>query len=361
LGIELTFSSVTTDGNVDVTVMDPAVVSGTTSSDGDGALKMTASDGESVTTLSSVYNISTTGTTASSGTMDVVLPYDTDVLSANGVSTTDLEVLHFTGGEWVKESSCTVNESSKNITCTVTSLSPFSVGANSSSFGSGSGGNCDSSAFGIGKSLQVYEIAYTADDNLVTVKMYSTCGAIKANISTMYGMSIMGLHTTQDFVGDNVVVYSATIDDELEKFTLNFENRRNTFSETFFLNGNDITKTYAGNTEYTSVQQGTGMISPQSEILTPQQSASTIPQWIKNNAEWWSDGIINDDTFVNGIEYLIKEKILNVTASSVESGSNAIPQWVKNNAGWWADDIISEDEFISGIEYLVNNGIISVN
>ncbi len=66
-------------------------------------------------------------------------------------------------------------------------------------------------------------------------------------------------------------------------------------------------------------------------------------------------------TFVNGIEYLIKEKILNVTSSSVESSNSAIPQWVKNNAGWWADDIISEDDFISGIEYLVNNGIISVS
>jgi TusA-related sulfurtransferase len=170
----------------------------------------------------------------------------------------------------------------------------------------------------------------------------------------------MGLHTTQDFVGDNVVVYSATIDDEVKKFTVNFENRRNTFSETIFLDGSDITKTYTGNTEYTSVQQGTGMISPQSEILTPQQS-DTIPQWIKNNAEWWADDIIDDDTFVNGIEFLIKEKILNVTSSTVESSSNAIPQWVKNNAGWWADDIISEDDFISGIEYLVNNGIISVS
>ena len=317
LGIELTFSSVTTDGNVDVTIVDPDVVTGSTSL-GDGTLKMTASDGNSVTTLSSVYNIATTGTTASSGTMDIVLPYDSDTLSSNGINTSDLEVLHYTGGEWKKESNCTTNTSSKNITCTVTGLSPFSVGANSSAFGAGgSGGNCDSSGFGIGKSLQVYEVAYAADTDLVTVKAYSTCGSVSANISTMYGIQVMGLHTTQDFVGDTVVVYSATIDDELEKFTVNFENRRNSFSETFFLNGNDITKTYTGTTGYTSTQQ--------SSVMTPQPNESVLQSEI------------------------------------LTTSTDTVPIWIKNNAEWWANDIISEGDFITGIEYLVNNGIISVN
>ena len=40
---------------------------------------------------------------------------------------------------------------------------------------------------------------------------------------------------------------------------------------------------------------------------------------------------------------------------------SVIPEWVKNNAAWWSEDIISEKEFLSGIEYLVNNGIIQVN
>ena len=365
LGIELTFSSVTTDGNVDVVVMDPATVSDSTADGADGTLTMTASDGNSVTTLSSVYNISTTGTTANSGTMDIVLPYDTDVLSTNGVSTTDLEVLHYTGGSWVKENNCSVNESSKNITCTVTSLSPYSVGANSSSFGGGGAGSCDSSGFGIGRSLNIYEITYTADTDLVTVKAYSTCGSVKAHISTLYGTSIMGLHSTQDFVGDTVAVYSATIDDEVDKFVINFENRRNTFSETFYLNGNDLIKTYTSTTGYTSTQQSSVMTPQpnesvlQSEILTT--STDTVPIWIKNNAEWWANDIIDDETFVTGIEYLIKEKILNVTATSVQVSADSIPSWIKNNAEWWANDIISEGDFITGIEYLVNNGIISVN
>ncbi|MBT3956420.1 MAG: peptidase, partial [Nitrosopumilus sp.] len=85
------------------------------------------------------------------------------------------------------------------------------------------------------------------------------------------------------------------------------------------------------------------------------------PSWIKNNAGWWADGTIDDDSFVSGIEYLIKENILHISSNFVESTSDEIPSWIKNNAGWWADGTIDDDSFVSGIEYLVNNGIISVN
>ena len=37
--------------------------------------------------------------------------------------------------------------------------------------------------------------------------------------------------------------------------------------------------------------------------LTPYQG---IPEWVKTNAGWWSDGQIDDKTFATGIEFLIK-------------------------------------------------------
>ena len=37
-----------------------------------------------------------------------------------------------------------------------------------------------------------------------------------------------------------------------------------------------------------------------------------IPDWIKNNAGWWADGTIDDGTFVNAIQYLIKEGLIQV-------------------------------------------------
>ena len=44
-----------------------------------------------------------------------------------------------------------------------------------------------------------------------------------------------------------------------------------------------------------------------------------------------------------------------------ESESSEIPSWVKSNAGWWAEGQIDEQTFVDGIEFLVKTGIIQVN
>ena len=43
---------------------------------------------------------------------------------------------------------------------------------------------------------------------------------------------------------------------------------------------------------------------------------------------------------------------------SDEPIKSKVPTWIKNNAGWWADDTIDESTFLNGLEYLVQNGII---
>lgn len=44
-------------------------------------------------------------------------------------------------------------------------------------------------------------------------------------------------------------------------------------------------------------------------------SVKKVPDWIKNNARWWSEGAISEDDFLNGIQYLIKVGIVSVTDS----------------------------------------------
>lgn len=46
-----------------------------------------------------------------------------------------------------------------------------------------------------------------------------------------------------------------------------------------------------------------------------------IPDWVRNNAKWWSNGEIDDKTFANGIQYMIKEGIIFV---SIDSSQNSI-------------------------------------
>jgi len=88
-----------------------------------------------------------------------------------------------------------------------------------------------------------------------------------------------------------------------------------------------------------------------------------IPSWIKNNAKWWAKGQIGDSDFVGGVQHLIKEKIIDIPdlpEQASETAEEQVPDWVRNNAGWWADGLISEDDFVNGIKWLVEKGIIKV-
>jgi hypothetical protein len=88
-----------------------------------------------------------------------------------------------------------------------------------------------------------------------------------------------------------------------------------------------------------------------------------IPAWIKNNAGWWADGSIDDNSFIQGIQFLIKEKIIVIppTTQGTGSGNNEIPSWIKNNAGWWADGSIDDNSFIQGIQFLIKEGMIKIS
>ena len=90
---------------------------------------------------------------------------------------------------------------------------------------------------------------------------------------------------------------------------------------------------------------------------------SEIPAWIKNNAAWWAEGQIDDSSFLQGIQFLIKEGIMVIppTETSESSGSEGIPTWIKNNAGWWADGQIDDGSFVSGLQWLISNGIMKIS
>ena len=92
------------------------------------------------------------------------------------------------------------------------------------------------------------------------------------------------------------------------------------------------------------------------------ENISKIPTWVKTNAGWWSDGLIDENTFIPGIEFLIEEKIIHVESISQKSEKpEEVPTWIKTNAGWWADGTIDDNSFVQGIEFLVKQGIIRVN
>jgi hypothetical protein len=121
--------------------------------------------------------------------------------------------------------------------------------------------------------------------------------------------------------------------------------------------GLDDSTTYA-----TPTPSSTAITIGKGGATTPAPSTSyTIPSWIKTNAKFWSDGKITDKDFVNGIQYLIKQKIIKIPATQKEgTGSSTIPAWVKNAAKFWADGQTTDADFVNGIQYLIKSGIIKV-
>ncbi|MDA1347196.1 MAG: hypothetical protein O3C48_08285, partial [Crenarchaeota archaeon] len=53
------------------------------------------------------------------------------------------------------------------------------------------------------------------------------------------------------------------------------------------------------------------------------KSKITIPLWIKNNADWWAEGQIDDNSFVQGIQFMIKEDIISIPNLSKSSSESA--------------------------------------
>ena len=89
-------------------------------------------------------------------------------------------------------------------------------------------------------------------------------------------------------------------------------------------------------------------------------STIVIPDWIKNNAKWWSEGKIGDSDFTKDLQYLIEQKVIKIPSTEKGAASQKIPDWIKNNAKWWSEGKIENSDFVKGIQYLIQNGMIAV-
>jgi len=141
-------------------------------------------------------------------------------------------------------------------------------------------------------------------------------------------------------------------------------------------NGKFLTKWGTFGTGYSQFMEISGIsIDSQGNIFTADPQANrilkfspfkqiklVIPDWIRNNADWWVKDQINDDDFANGIQFMIEEKIIVIPdlEKSEEATTQKIPDWIKNNAKWWSEGQISDEDFANGIEYMVKNGIIQI-
>ena len=104
--------------------------------------------------------------------------------------------------------------------------------------------------------------------------------------------------------------------------------------------------------------------------ISSAQEDTQIPGWIKNVASWWANGEISENEFLTGIEYLINNNIISISFipcsiitedQNVSSSTGLVPNWVKNNAKWWSEDLIGDTDFINGLDYLIEGQIIKID
>ena len=95
-------------------------------------------------------------------------------------------------------------------------------------------------------------------------------------------------------------------------------------------------------------------------MISFQVSAPELPDWVKNNARYWSSDTLSDSNFIDGLKYLVDEGILIEFDTHPSISEQELPDWVKNNAQWWVNGQISDEDFIESVQYLIKKGIIRI-
>ena len=118
-----------------------------------------------------------------------------------------------------------------------------------------------------------------------------------------------------------------------------------------------------------------------------------LPNWIKKNAIWWSEGALDKSDFALVVKYIIKQGLIQIPPApgydSIPENSSAkveqlkkdiqlwlsgkidrisqtpedsvkIPEWLKKNVQLWSTDKIDDQTFFKSIDYLLSTEIMRI-
>ena len=139
-------------------------------------------------------------------------------------------------------------------------------------------------------------------------------------------------------------------DGSFQKFSASLVNGN--YKTIFSINENSFPGKYLINLSHNGILVSSTSFS----VLSP-----NVPEWVKNNANWWADGSITESEFIDGLESLIDQGIIRVSTIEVtDSFNTGVPDWIKTTAKWWSNDQITTDDFLLSIEFLIKKGIIRI-
>jgi len=173
-----------------------------------------------------------------------------------------------------------------------------------------------------------------------------------------YGDHLVMIISVSEITGDDVSIYiidpterrslllQQTISQEYTEFPSKFP-----FDATIWKPG-----TYVLELEYSGDKSST-------QFIIEDTGKIALPFWIKDLAHMWiTEPLVTDKDFARALQYLMEKGIISIpyTEPGTETVSS-IPEWIKNNAEWWIEGKISDTEFTLALQYLVKTGIITIN
>ena len=173
-----------------------------------------------------------------------------------------------------------------------------------------------------------------------------------------YGDHLVMLISVSEITGDDVSIY---ITDPTERRSLLLQSpisqeytefpSKHPFDATIWKPG-----TYVLELEYSGDKSST-------QFIIEDTGKIALPFWIKDLAHMWiTEPLVTDKDFARALEYLIEKGIISIPYTELGTETvSSIPEWVKNNAEWWIEGKISDTEFALALQYLVKAGIITVN
>ena len=96
------------------------------------------------------------------------------------------------------------------------------------------------------------------------------------------------------------------------------------------------------------------------------KSDSKVPIWVQTTAQFWINENVSDREFTDALGFLVKEKIIEVDVEPQLTESDQlvdeepqIPEWIATTTEWWINGEVPEDQFLEGIKWMIKNKIIT--
>ena len=90
-----------------------------------------------------------------------------------------------------------------------------------------------------------------------------------------------------------------------------------------------------------------------------------VPDWVQTTAQFWVDRNVSDREFTDALGFLVKENIIDVEVESQltemdppEEEEPQVPAWIAQTTKWWISGEVPEDQFLEGIKWMIKNKII---